>query len=120
PRPGCVIAPGQSHGCQLTMTPPGFHSCPAWHCSGYGHQSGRPCRVEHTFDERAKMLGEVGSLGAKLGANRAVLPWTAANARTTFGLVKATQPDSQTPRQTGWKCFASRGVVGSSPTSSTH
>jgi hypothetical protein len=40
PRPGCVIAPGQSHGDQLTITRPGPQACPAWHCAGYGHQLG--------------------------------------------------------------------------------
>ena len=41
PLPGCLRAAGQSHGCQLTITRPGPHACPAWHCSGHGHQAGR-------------------------------------------------------------------------------
>ncbi len=31
PRPGWVIAPGQSQGDQLTITRPGPQACPAWH-----------------------------------------------------------------------------------------
>jgi hypothetical protein len=54
PMPALFCCAGlQSQGIQPTVTRPGPHGCPWWHCSGKHHQSGRGTstdEVERRFD----------------------------------------------------------------------